>query len=82
MLTVAKQAVYQKFKSDPFLKEILLSTGSKIIAETTKNDKIWGTGFNIGDSDASRPWAWVSKGSTNILGFALMWAREMLRLEQ
>ena len=57
-------AVYQKFKQNPMLKELLLSTGNVLIIEHTVNDSYWGDG---GDG----------KGE-NILGKILMEVRKKL----
>jgi len=61
------------------LKEVLLSTGDSIIAEATSEDKIWGTGFEIGHEFEKVPSEWVKMGSFNIMGFALMQARDIIR---
>lgn len=37
---------YLKFSQNPELREILLSTGSKMIVEASPSDKIWGIGFD------------------------------------
>ena len=68
--------MYQKFVASPDLCSLLLSTGDKIIAEATRKDKIWGIGIDVGDPRVQDPKQW--KG-TNVLGFALMKAREQLR---
>ena len=58
------------------MRSLLLSTGDKIIAEATVKDNIWGIGIDVGDPRVQDPKQW--KG-TNVLGFALMKAREQLR---
>ena len=73
---VAFEVVYQKFAASPDLCSLLLSTGDKIIAEATRKDKIWGIGIDVGDPRVQDPKQW--KG-INVLGFALMKAREQLR---
>ena len=77
--SVAFQVVYQKFSKIPSLKKVLLSTGDRLIAEATRNDKNWGIGLNVGDSRVKSPAAW---DGSNILGWALMETRARLRLEQ
>jgi ribA/ribD-fused uncharacterized protein len=74
---IAREVVWQKFSQLPLLRKRLLGTGSKILAEATRNDKIWGIGLNI-DEDISVPARW--KG-TNVLGWALMQTRDRLRAE-
>jgi ribA/ribD-fused uncharacterized protein len=76
---VAQEVVYQKFKKVPGLAAQLDATGSHMLAEATKNDRIWGIGLDVGQSDIySVPARW--KGS-NILGWALMQVRSRLREE-
>ena len=58
------------------MRSLLLSTGDKIIAEATTKDTIWGIGIDAGDPRVQDQQQW--KG-TNVLGFALMKAREQLR---
>ena len=76
---VAREAVTQKFTSVQGLSAVLLSTDRHVIAEMTSRDQNWGTGLDVGHPDASRPWRW--RGS-NILGWALMEAREQLRRKE
>lgn len=65
-----------KFSSDPKLKEILLNTGDKILAEASPTDLVWGIGYRSGHPNAKLPHMW--RGS-NLLGKCLMTAREMIR---
>jgi ribA/ribD-fused uncharacterized protein len=74
---IAREVVYQKFSKLPLLKEHLLATGSQILAEATRNDRIWGIGLNMNE-DISVPERWRG---TNVLGWALMQARDRLRAE-
>eukprot|EP01043_Picozoa_sp_COSAG02_P019351 COSAG02_NODE_928_length_15853_cov_9.053574_4_plen_304_part_00 len=74
---VAREVVYQKFSKVPPLKKHLLGTGSQILAEATRNDRIWGIGLNTNE-DISVPAQWRG---TNVLGWALMQARDRLRAE-
>jgi hypothetical protein len=41
-LQVARELVWQKFSKLPQLAKVLLGTGDRIIAEATRNDRIWG----------------------------------------
>ena len=79
MCTVALAVVSQKFASVSGLSALLLGTGRRVIAEMTKNDCNWGTGLDVGHADANRPPHWRG---TNILGWALMAAREQMRQPQ
>jgi len=72
----AATVVFQKFDSDDRLRNLLLGTGDKHLAEMTDNDSIWGTGVALGTPEASDPSKWPGK---NHLGKALMKARTMLR---
>lgn len=74
--SVAFEVVYQKFSKSPELKETLLETGDRVIAEATRNDRIWGIGLDIGDPRCRHPQKW--KG-TNVLGWALMETRGAMR---
>ena len=41
-------ALRAKFTQHPELKQLLLSTGNKILIEHTSNDKYWGDGYGTG----------------------------------
>ena len=77
MLSVAYEVALQKFTQLRDLQEILLSTGDRIIAEMTSEDSIWGTGVDIGSTEAADASKWLG---TNILGWALVEARAILRV--
>ena len=76
VVEVAVEIATQKFASDPELWKVLDATGDRVLAEMTKNDSYWGTGIDRSHADAQTPSAWPG---TNILGYALMVARERLR---
>ena len=78
VVDVAIAVVSQKFASDPALWKVLDATGDRVLAEMTKNDSFWGTGIDRSHADAQTPSAWPG---TNILGYALMVARERLRAD-
>jgi ribA/ribD-fused uncharacterized protein len=67
---------YAKFEQHAALKEYLLLTGDRILVEASPTDKIWGIGLSKNDPEAANPNMW--KGA-NLLGFALMEARELIR---
>ena len=79
VVDVAIAVVSQKFASDPALWKVLDATGDRVLAEMTKNDSFWGTGIDRSHADAQTPSAWPG---TNILGYALMVARERLRAQE
>jgi ribA/ribD-fused uncharacterized protein len=64
-----------KFGGAPELKEFLLKTGNRVLVEASPVDRIWGIGLAVDDSLCENPNKW--KGE-NLLGFALMEARDLL----
>ena len=67
---------YAKFTQHAALKEYLLLTGDRVLAEASPVDKIWGIGLDKNDPAAGNPNLW--KG-LNHLGFALMEVRDLMR---
>lgn len=65
-----------KFAQNPRLKDFLLSTGDKILVEASPEDTVWGIGLDENSPAAIVPSRWRGR---NLLGFALMEAREHLR---
>ncbi|MFG2992159.1 NADAR family protein [Streptomyces sp. NPDC048257] len=65
-----------KFGSDPALRGYLLGTGNRVLVEASPMDRIWGIGLAADDERALDPARWRG---LNLLGFALMEAREQLR---
>ncbi|MFI8105029.1 NADAR family protein [Streptomyces sp. NPDC086023] len=65
-----------KFGSDPALRSFLLGTGERVLVEASPLDRIWGIGLAADSPDALVPQRWRG---LNLLGFALMDARERLR---
>ena len=61
-----------KFTQNEGLRQYLISTGSKILAEASPIDEVWGIGLSARDSDAYNPLKWRG---LNLLGFALMAVR-------
>ncbi|CAL1163887.1 unnamed protein product [Cladocopium goreaui] len=72
----AFEVVYQKFNSFKHLRELLLKTENKLLVEAAPNDRIWGVGLAKSDPKIWNPKQW---NGTNVLGNALMQAREKLR---
>jgi ribA/ribD-fused uncharacterized protein len=64
-----------KFSAHPELRDYLLGTGSRVLVEASPVDRVWGIGLAANDEAASVPARW--RGS-NLLGFALMGARDYL----
>ncbi|MFJ3926956.1 NADAR family protein [Streptomyces sp. NPDC090022] len=65
-----------KFGSTPQLRGYLLGTGDRVLVEASPVDRIWGIGLAADDERALDPARWRG---LNLLGFALMEARERLR---
>ncbi|MBQ0996196.1 NADAR family protein [Streptomyces sp. RK62] len=65
-----------KFAAHPELRGFLLGTGERVLVEASPLDRVWGIGLAATDQGAADPERW--KGP-NLLGFALMEARERLR---
>ncbi|MBB2924825.1 NADAR family protein [Cellulomonas cellasea] len=64
-----------KFRQHPGPAGVLRRTGDQVLAEASPVDRVWGIGRAAGDPDAERPSRWLG---LNLLGFALMDARERL----
>jgi ribA/ribD-fused uncharacterized protein len=65
-----------KFGQNPELKNWLLATGEMVLVEGSPVDKIWGIGLSADDQRAQDPRTW---SGLNLLGFALMRVRQVLR---
>ncbi|MFG2745430.1 NADAR family protein [Streptomyces chartreusis] len=66
-----------KFGAHPELRAFLLGTGDRVLVEASPVDRVWGIGLAARDEGADDPERWRGP---NLLGFALMEARERLRL--
>ncbi|AXY76711.1 NADAR family protein [Paraflavitalea soli] len=69
---------FHKFSQHADLQQFLLRTGKKVIVEASPFDKIWGIGMAQSAKGTENPLQW--KGA-NLLGFALMEARDRLLLK-
>jgi ribA/ribD-fused uncharacterized protein len=67
-----------KFHQSERLRAILLATGDAILVEASPTDRIWGIGMAASDPRVTDPRAWTG---LNLLGFALVRARAILRGE-
>ncbi|MCL1913546.1 MAG: NADAR family protein [Eubacteriaceae bacterium] len=67
---------YHKFAQNKAMRDILLGTGDKILAEASPTDTIWGIGLGENNSKATGPSSWRG---LNLLGFALMEVRDEIR---
>ncbi|WP_055556802.1 NADAR family protein [Streptomyces sp. NBRC 110028] len=64
-----------KFGQHPPLRGYLLGTNSRVLVEASPVDRIWGIGLAADDERAADPVRWRG---LNLLGFALMEARQRL----
>ena len=71
---IVKLAVLGKFLYNPELKEKLLNTGNKYIAEDSPYDKVWGIGTKSLKHKQNKTWP-----GQNLLGEIIMEVREELR---
>jgi ribA/ribD-fused uncharacterized protein len=65
-----------KFEQNPELVTFLRGTGDRVLVEASPTDRVWGIGLAASDERASVPARWRG---LNLLGFALMQARQQLR---
>ena len=72
---IVTQASYLKFSQNAELKHFLTSTRQRVLVEASPQDRIWGIGLAADDPRAQYPEKWLGE---NLLGFALMEARERL----
>jgi ribA/ribD-fused uncharacterized protein len=64
-----------KFGQHDDLRSHLLATAARVLVEASPRDRIWGIGMGASNLDARDPVKWRGR---NLLGFALMDARERL----
>lgn len=69
---------FHKFSQNEELKAFLMSTGDRILVEASPVDAIWGNGMAADDQNIYDPEKWRG---LNLLGFALMEARDMIKEE-
>lgn len=72
---VVYKGLMAKFSQNEDLKAELKTTENMILAECAVNDRIWGIGLSMKDSDRFERSKW--KGQ-NLLGYALMMVRDSL----
>ena len=74
--TVMITGLRAKFRQNSTLQAKLLATQDKHLAESSKNDRVWGTGLAMSDENAFNKDNWNGK---NQLGNLLMKVREEIR---
>jgi ribA/ribD-fused uncharacterized protein len=67
-----------KFTQHKDLKEFLLNTKERVLVEASPVDRIWGIGLTVDSEKAENPKCW---NGLNLLGFALMKVRDIIRKE-
>lgn len=72
---IVRSGSVHKFGQDAALRGFLLTTGGRVLVEASPLDRIWGIGLAADDERAQDPARWRG---LNLLGFALMEAREEL----
>ncbi|CNF61934.1 Swarming motility protein ybiA [Mycobacterium tuberculosis] len=75
-VAIVTRANEAKFGQNKDLRDYLLGTGGRILVEASPLDRIWGIGLAADDPRAADPSSWRGE---NLLGFALMTARDSLR---
>ena len=65
-----------KFGADEALRTFLLGTARRVLVEASPRDRLWGIGMGAGNEMAEHPDLWRG---LNLLGFALMEARQRLQ---
>lgn len=70
---------FEKFTHDEGLKDFLLNTKDRVLVEASPVDSIWGIGLTADSEKAENPKCW---NGLNLLGFALMEVRDMIRNAQ
>lgn len=77
-IEIVTRANVAKFGQHPELRAYLVGTGERVLVEASPRDRIWGIGMGARNEHAEDPAAWRGQ---NLLGFALMAARQHLRDE-
>ena len=73
---IVKEGNLLKFGQNDDLKTYLVNTQERVLVEASPYDPIWGIGLKQDASNIENPHTWQG---LNLLGFALMEVREMLR---
>jgi ribA/ribD-fused uncharacterized protein len=73
---IVTAASLAKFDQHDDLRSFLVGTGDRVLVEASPHDRVWGIGLTADDERAADPDRWLG---LNLLGYALMDAREILR---
>ena len=71
---IVRRGNFLKFSQNKKLKQWLLDTGDRVLAEAAPYDLIWGIGVNVNDAENGADWR-----GANLLGKVLMAVRELLK---
>jgi ribA/ribD-fused uncharacterized protein len=74
---IVKLGNIHKFNQYPNFAEYLLKTENRVLVEASPQDNIWGIGLSQDSKDIEDIYAWRGQ---NLLGFALMEARDFLKM--
>lgn len=77
-LRFVRRGLLEKARQHPAIREQLLASGNRTLAEASPSDIIWGIGLRESDPRALDPSQWRGQ---NLLGQAWMWVRYQLRAE-
>jgi ribA/ribD-fused uncharacterized protein len=72
---VVYEGLLAKFSQNEELRAMLKGTGKALLAECAVQDRIWGIGLSMKNSDRLEPSKWQGQ---NLLGYALMMVRERM----
>lgn len=75
---IVVQGSLQKFLQHKDLKEFLLNTKERVLVEASPVDRVWGIGLTVNSNRAENPKHW---NGLNLLGFALMEVRDIIKKE-
>lgn len=75
-LEIVVKGNFLKFTQNKELQDFLLGTDDNILVEASPYDRIWGIGLDENSPNAKNPLEWRG---LNLLGFALMEVREIIR---
>lgn len=76
---IAMRGLLAKFSQNPDLKKQLLDTRDAYLVECARSDKIWACGVRLNEPERFDASKWQGQ---NILGFALMVVREIIKKKQ
>lgn len=75
---IVTAANIHKFGQNVALRSYLIATANAVLVEASPTDRVWGIGLAASDPEAADPTRWRGE---NLLGFALMRARDELLAE-